>query len=145
MQDSFPLDRETRLYNRERLKQEAAIGIFNLMEQKDINRAALARTIGKPRSFVTKVLEGSHNFTLKTLADVYAALGRTVHLSLGDDFEEVRVPKDHEDWTCFASVTLQIPPTIYLSDEPVLCFRASSKNVFCGEISEVRLERTGAS
>lgn len=87
------MNKRLRHFNRERLKEEAALGIYALMED-NMSRADLAKAIGKSRSFVTKILGGSHNFTLETLADIYAALDRSVHLTLGSDLREVRLPVD---------------------------------------------------
>lgn len=122
MHDTFPLDRKTRYFNRERLKEEAAIGIYNLMKDQGVTRAALARRIGKGRSFMTKVLEGSHNFTLETLADIYAALGRAAHLSLGDDFQEFRVPADAPTSSAASATVVMSSPFVINVQERRPCY-----------------------
>lgn len=94
-QNVTPEDR--RIYNQERLKEEAALGIYALMERENVSRAELAERIGRSRGFITKVLGGSHNFTLETLADIYFGLGRHPHLALGVRPFEVRDPVD-EQW-----------------------------------------------
>lgn len=86
--------RMARLRNRARFLEEASYGIHDLMDREGRSQAWLARRLGVSRSFVHKVIEGSHNFTLETLADVYFGLGRSVHLVLGDDLEELRLPVD---------------------------------------------------
>ena len=83
---------QRRSFNRESVKEEAAYGIYSLMESQGVSRAELARRIGRNRSFVTKVLGGSHNFTLETLADLYFAFGRYVHFTTGQDLTEVNNP-----------------------------------------------------
>jgi transcriptional regulator with XRE-family HTH domain len=40
-----------------------------------ISRAALAEKMGRPRSFVSRMLSGEHNLTIKTLARALAACG----------------------------------------------------------------------
>lgn len=87
-------DEQRHHFNRERLKEEAAMGIYAAMERDATTRAQLAEMLGKSRAFITKILEGDHNFTLETLADVYGALGRAVHFYLGADLHEFRLPMD---------------------------------------------------
>lgn len=49
--------------------------ICEIMEAKGISRADLARQLGKSRAWVTKVLRGDRNLTLKTITDVFWELG----------------------------------------------------------------------
>ncbi len=86
------MNKEEQHFNRERFKQEAALGIFNLMEEQGMSREALAKAVGRSHAFISKVLSGSHNLTLETLADLYAALGRAVHLRLAQEFGQVVIP-----------------------------------------------------
>lgn len=87
-------ERRRRVYNRERLKEEASMGLCKLIGERDgMKRAGFARLIGRSRSFVTKILD-SHNFTLETLSDAYYALGYIVHLTLTPkELEGLRSPK----------------------------------------------------
>jgi len=55
--------------------------ICQLIEQDGVSRAELARRIGKSKAFVTQLLRGSRNITLRTLADVAWALGARIELS----------------------------------------------------------------
>ena len=87
---------EAKAFNRARVKLEAATGVIELMDSEDVNQADLARRIGKSRSFVSKILSGEQNLTLETLADLYHALGRSVHFTLTDNERDpgaVRNPK----------------------------------------------------
>ncbi|MEX2219795.1 MAG: helix-turn-helix transcriptional regulator [Phycisphaerales bacterium] len=77
------------------LMEEVSIGIEDLMGE-EISRADLAARLGRSRGFVTKILSGSHNFTLATLADVFRVLGRRSHLRLSADLETTRAPVDEE-------------------------------------------------
>ena len=88
-------ERRQHAFNRERVKEEAAFGIYSLMESQGVSRAELARRIGRNRSFITKVLGGSHNLTIGTLGDLYFALGRALHFAMGDDPTEVQTPGEH--------------------------------------------------
>ena len=49
--------------------------LCEIMEAKGITRADLARQLGKSRAWVTKVLRGDHNVTLKTITDIFWQLG----------------------------------------------------------------------
>lgn len=107
------LDEYTRLSNRARFLEEASHGIYVLLERNGKSRSWLAKRLGRSRAFVTKILEGSHNFTLETLADVYLALGKSAHLTLGSDPDELRLPVDEEDvvWLSYIGANWQQTPT----------------------------------
>jgi transcriptional regulator with XRE-family HTH domain len=64
-----------RLYERESLAFDASEMVAFLMEQRKMNKAQLARAIGKSRAYVTQLLSGSRNMTIHTLADLGFALG----------------------------------------------------------------------
>ena len=49
--------------------------ICEIMETEGISRADLARRLGKSRAWVTKVLHGDRNLTLKTITEVLWELG----------------------------------------------------------------------
>lgn len=49
--------------------------IANAMDDAAISRAELARQLDRPRSFVTRILSGDHNLTVKTFARALAACG----------------------------------------------------------------------
>lgn len=71
-----------RMFNQERFKEEVSQAIFALMNHDDTRQSELAGRLNCSRANVSKMLGGSHNFTLETLADVFMALGRSVHLFL---------------------------------------------------------------
>ncbi|MGP1347650.1 MAG: helix-turn-helix domain-containing protein [Phycisphaerales bacterium] len=78
-----------RLIEQERLIMQATEAIAALLQEQDVSRAELARRIGKSPAFVTKLMRGDNNFTLRTLSDVLFALSRSVHLSLGSIGEDI--------------------------------------------------------
>jgi len=65
----------------ESLVLEAGELIARLMESRGVNRAELARRLGKSRAWVTQMLNGRANLTLKTLAEVAWALEAEVQLA----------------------------------------------------------------
>ncbi len=54
--------------------------IARLMEERKVKKAELARRLGKSRAYVTQMLSGSANLTVRTLAEVAYALGVEVKL-----------------------------------------------------------------
>jgi len=73
-----------RLLEQERLIVEVTEAMASLLKEREVSRSELARRIGTSPAFVTKLLRGDNNFTLRTLSDVFFALGHSVHFSLGD-------------------------------------------------------------
>lgn len=52
------------------------------MEKKNITRVQLATSLGNSKPFVTKLLKGNANMTVKTMVAVAHALGCNLHLDL---------------------------------------------------------------
>lgn len=57
---------------------EVAARIAALMHEQKLTQTDLARKAGKPKSYVSRVLSGAVNLTLKTVAEFEAALGADV-------------------------------------------------------------------
>lgn len=70
-----------RLLSIESLVAEAAELIARLMAEQNVSKADLARRLNKSRSWVTQLLSGKANMTVRTLADVTHALDAEVKLS----------------------------------------------------------------
>ncbi|MEK7406125.1 MAG: helix-turn-helix transcriptional regulator, partial [Acidobacteriota bacterium] len=70
-----------KLYAIEGLITDAAELVARLMEEKVVNKAELARRLGKSRAWVTQLLSGKANMTIRTLAEVVHVLGAGVKLS----------------------------------------------------------------
>ncbi|WP_413503892.1 helix-turn-helix domain-containing protein [Serratia grimesii] len=49
--------------------------ILILMEDKEISKTDLAKKLGKTKAYISQLLSGSKNMTLKTLSDVCHAIG----------------------------------------------------------------------
>jgi transcriptional regulator with XRE-family HTH domain len=67
-----------REYEAERLATWAAELIAREMAEQDLTKAELAKRLGKSRAFVTQVLSGQRNLTLRTFADLAWACGHRV-------------------------------------------------------------------
>jgi transcriptional regulator with XRE-family HTH domain len=64
-----------RLVCQERLIADAQEEISRLLEEKNVSKAELAKRLNKSKSFVTQLLNSGRNLTLRTIADVFTALG----------------------------------------------------------------------
>ena len=63
-----------RIYEQQRLLVEATELISSVMENTHVKRGELAHRLGRSKAYVTQILRGNQNLTLKTLADVCWAL-----------------------------------------------------------------------
>lgn len=85
MQGEAPWLREETGWKGKRTPQESRVAEEDispsLMEKRWVqNKAQLAERLGKSKAYVTQVLSGSRNMTLRTLADFAFALGFRVEL-----------------------------------------------------------------
>lgn len=69
-----------RLLEQEALIEDAAELVSELMAQSGLTQKELAGRIGKSKGFVSQVLSGRRNMTLRTLSDMVGALGFRVAL-----------------------------------------------------------------
>ena len=56
--------------------------LFDAMDQQGISRAELARRLGTSQAYVTRVLRGNANFTLKTMSKLALALEMELEVGL---------------------------------------------------------------
>lgn len=70
-----------RAYQQEKLIADATDLICAAMREREISRSTFAGWLGRTRGFVTQILSGSRNLTLRTLADSMTALGYEIALS----------------------------------------------------------------
>ena len=71
----------TRFYYQEKLILEVTEVISELMKQKKLNKTKLAELLGKSRGYVTQLLDGTANMTLRTISDVCVAMGAELDVS----------------------------------------------------------------
>ena len=69
-----------KLEKQEQLLFDATELISRAMEQQGVSKSELAKRIGKSKAYVTQVLGGQANMTLRTLSDLAAVLGYIVEL-----------------------------------------------------------------
>lgn len=70
-----------RLYAIEGVVTDAADLVSRLMEQQGVTKADLSRKLGKSRAWVTQLLSGKANMTIRTFAEVTHVLGAHVRLA----------------------------------------------------------------
>lgn len=56
--------------------------MYIAMEEQDVTRAELARRLGTSQAYITRVLGGHANFTLRTMAKLALALGLQLEVGL---------------------------------------------------------------
>lgn len=72
-----------RLYQQERAILDVTELICQVMEDQAVNRSELATRIGKTKGYVTQLLDGRTNMTVRTMSDVFVALERAIHFQDG--------------------------------------------------------------
>jgi antitoxin component HigA of HigAB toxin-antitoxin module len=63
-----------RIFEQERLMVDATELLFTAMELRRTKKADLAQKLGRSKAYVTQMLRGNQNLTLRTLADVFCVL-----------------------------------------------------------------------
>lgn len=74
-------DQETRIDQQEWLILQVTLHIEKLMADKGVSKAELARRLGVNRAYITQLLDGQANMTLKKIADVLLALDSSLVVS----------------------------------------------------------------
>ena len=67
-----------KIYEQERLVVDTTELISSVMEATSTKRGELAHQLGRSKAYVTQILRGNQNLTLKTIADVFFALNYRV-------------------------------------------------------------------
>lgn len=65
---------QSKSYRRGKFLFDSTEAIAKAMHDSKTSKSALAKKLGRHKSFVTRILTGSHNMTLATFADVMFAL-----------------------------------------------------------------------
>jgi plasmid maintenance system antidote protein VapI len=88
---------ESSVENRRRLREEELIFevtemLCEALQAEKLSKSEVASKLGKSKGFVSQLLAGGRNLTLRTLADVADALGRRVHFLLEPEFVQLSIP-----------------------------------------------------
>ncbi len=82
MVEQYAADPEgMKLFQQERVILETAILIRRLLKERGLTKADLAAKLGRSKSFVTQLLNGHANMTLRTLSDIMCVLNRSLSVS----------------------------------------------------------------
>lgn len=68
-----------KIWHQERAILETTELVCEIMEEQNISRVELAKRMGVTKGFVTQLLDGTANMTLRTVSDVFVALGYEFH------------------------------------------------------------------
>lgn len=68
-----------RLYQQERAILEFTELLCEILQEQNVTRSELARRLGKTKGYITQLLDGRANMTVRTMSDVLVALGRALH------------------------------------------------------------------
>jgi len=83
-----------RLVERDRVWVEATENLCTLMERVGVTKAELARRLGKSPAYISKMLSGTQNLTLATLAEVFFELGRSMHVTYAEPTERIVIVRE---------------------------------------------------
>jgi len=84
-----------KLYLEEQLILRVTNVIFELMEEQEIKKVDLAKRINRSKGYVTQILDGTANLTLKTISNILFELDCTLAVKAGPikEFAEERRKK----------------------------------------------------
>jgi transcriptional regulator with XRE-family HTH domain len=72
-----------RLYQQERAILEVTELVCQLMDEQGMSRSELAKRLSRTKGYITQLLDGRANMTVRTISDVFTALDRAVHFQEG--------------------------------------------------------------
>ena len=71
-----------RYIEQERLILDTTEQICAILNDQNISRKELAKRLGKSKSYISRILDGEKNITLRTLSDILSVLGYRGHFSV---------------------------------------------------------------
>jgi transcriptional regulator with XRE-family HTH domain len=129
-----------RLLEQERLIVEATELIVSLMQKGGVTKAELARRLGRSRAYVTQLLRGPQNMTVRTFADVALALGARIVLRPASPEVRERASRPAQEFRLVPAVALS--PQWRLSDgalTPLSCDASDSPPGIRQRTSEIQI------
>lgn len=100
-----------REYNQERLIVDVAEMIMKTLNDDGVNQVELANKLGKTKGYVSQLLNGSRNMTLRTLADIATELDKKIEFSFKEKssdtwIKSTREKRNPHGWTVHTSPRL---------------------------------------
>jgi transcriptional regulator with XRE-family HTH domain len=79
--DEYMEDKEfARIMAQEELIMDVTEGFCRMLEEEQLTRSNLAKTMGKTRGYISQILNGRRNITLRSLAEIAYHLGYHVNV-----------------------------------------------------------------
>jgi transcriptional regulator with XRE-family HTH domain len=98
--DEYLKDKEfRRFFAQEDLIMEFTETLCELLEKENISRKELAERLGKTKGFVSQLLNGGRNLTLRTLADILHVLGYRASLTPFKEGKQIYEGNDNKRTT----------------------------------------------
>ncbi len=99
LNDTLQSDPELKnVYYQEKLILEVTETIAKLMHKNGVSKSELAKRLGKGRSYVTQLLDGTCNMTLRTISDVFVSLNSMLIPQAGSLSLEVGIAYEESDY-----------------------------------------------
>ena len=111
-----------REYNQERLIVDVAEMIMKTLNEDGVNQVELANKLGKTKGYVSQLLNGSRNMTLRTLADIATELDKKVEFIFKEKSSDTwtrstKKKTNPHDWTIY---TAHMLTEIEMAEESML-------------------------
>lgn len=90
-------ERNRRLLREEELILDVTEAVSAAMQEAGISKAQLAKRMGRTKGFITQLLSGGRNLTLRTLADLADALESRVTITVSKDRDSRSVSSESPD------------------------------------------------
>jgi transcriptional regulator with XRE-family HTH domain len=98
--DEYLKDEEfRRLFAQEDLILKFTETLCELLDQEKVSRKELADRLGKSKGFISQLLNGGRNLTLRTVADILHVLGYRASLTPFKEGKQRQESNDKESWT----------------------------------------------
>jgi transcriptional regulator with XRE-family HTH domain len=78
IRDIFDRCADTPEYELDKVLLDITETLYSLMDANGLTKASLAEKLGKSKSWITKLLSGDHNITMRTLVQALWAMGYTM-------------------------------------------------------------------
>lgn len=100
-----------RLLQEEELILDVTESLSRLLEEVGLSKTELARRLGKTKGFVSQILAGGRNLTLRTIADVADALDYRIHIEFSKNQKEEQVESTNPIGE-LRMISVSAPPTL---------------------------------
>jgi transcriptional regulator with XRE-family HTH domain len=85
-----------KLLREEELILDVTEALSEMLEREGVSKTVLAQRLGKTKGFVSQILAGGRNLTLRTIADIADALGYRIRIVFSKEIKRKRKTKDEE-------------------------------------------------